>query len=239
MEFNNTSELNGIIQTIEDLCDFSPATISGDATKLKQFTAKCNQAQHRVRHLIFNHTGNWEYDGGNHIDLPSATTDLILDGKRYALPPDALTVQRLEVKGDNGDWSRLKPITKEIVNGSLDEFMKDSGQPMYYRLVNNTIELFPAPNYSQDDSLKVYFDRADTDFLTSDTTKTPSFASLYHKIIPIKVAIDWFKVKQPQSPTLPILIQDDLKLEQELKEYYSKRFKDYKPRIGRSKHSYR
>jgi len=239
MVFNDTTNASGIIQTIEYLCDFSPATISGDATKLKQFTASINQAQHNVRHLIFLTTGNWEYDGGNHIDLPSATTSLDAGVKRYLMPPDALTMQRLEIKDINGNLSRLKPISKELIKGSLDEFMKEPGTPTYYRLVDNTIELFPAPNYTQADSLKMYFDRADTDFLTSDTIKTPGFASLYHKIIPIKASIEWFKIKQPQSQTLAILLQDELKLQKEIVEFYSRRFKDYKPRISRQVENYK
>jgi hypothetical protein len=234
MVFSNTTTKAGIVQEIERLCDLGQTYISGDATRLAEHTATINRVNHRVWHTIFMATGNWKYDDGGHTDQPYATANLVEDRIAYALPTDLLSVERIEVKDDNGQWFRLNPLTEERIPGAIDEFNDVSSLPVYYTLVNNTIKLYPASDFSQDASLKIYFSRDSVDFLTTDTTKTPGFASPYHEILPIKAAIEWYKVKQPQSPTLPILIQDDLKLEQSLKEYYGKRFKDYKPRISRA-----
>lgn len=239
MVFSNTTTKAGIIQEIERLTDVGQTYISGDATRLAETTATINRVNHRVWHTIFMSTGNWQYDDGGYTDLPMATTNLVSGQSLYALPSDALTIQRLEVKDAAGLWVELTPITKEMISQGVDEFMKDNGPVQYYRLINNTVELFPAPNYASTGGLKAYFDRDSVDFATSDTTKTPGFASPYHEILPIKAAIEWYKVKQPQSPTLIQLQQDDLKLEKALKEFYGSRFKDYKPRIGRRKVSYR
>jgi hypothetical protein len=183
--------------------------------------------------------GSWQYDDGNYTDLPSATADLVSGTRKYALPSDALTIQRIEAKDISGLWTILTPFTKENVRGqALDEFLKDDGPLMHYRLVNGVIELYPASNYASTDGLKVYFDRDSVDFDYDDTTATPGFASPYHEILPIKASIEWLKVKQPQSPTLPILMQDDLKLENSIREFYGRRFKDKKPRIGRARVSW-
>ncbi|MDA3802826.1 MAG: hypothetical protein PF488_02930 [Patescibacteria group bacterium] len=239
MTFNDTVNLNGIIQTVERLTDVGQAYISGDDTRLKETTATINRINHRVWHNIFMSTGNWQYDDGGQTDLPVATTDIVDGQSTYSLPSGALTVQRIEAKDENGLWTTLTPITKESITGAVDEFMDTDGSLRAYRLVNGVIELFPASNYDSTDSLKVYFDRDSVDFAYDDTTATPGFASPYHEILPIMTAIEWYKVKQAQSPTLPQLQQDQLRLEKSIKDFYGIRFNDYKPKVGRAKQSYR
>lgn len=238
MVFSNTQTKAGIIQELERLCDLGQTYISGNSNVLAESVATINRINHRVWHTIFMSTGNWQYDDGGYTDLPQATANLVSGTAMYALPSDALTIHRIEVKNQNGDWELLNPITKEQLL-AVDEFLDTDSVPMYYRLVNNTIELFPAPNYASTGGLKAYFDRDSVDFATTDTTKTPGFASPYHEILPIKAAIEWYKVKQPQSPTLIQLQQDDLKLEKALKEFYGVRFKNLKPRITRVSQSFK
>lgn len=240
MVYSDTTKKDGVIQTIEDLCDLGDAYISGDTTRLRQFTARVNRASHLVWHIIHKATGNWKYDDGNYSDLPFATTDLVLGQRRYALPSDALTVERVECKDEDGNWYILNPIIKENIQiEGIDDFLDDNGRPMYYRLVNGVIELFAPSDYAQSDSLKVYYAREGVDFDYDDTTQTPGFASPYHQILPLKASIEWLKVKQPTSPTLSVLLQDNLKLENNIREFYSSRFRDYKPRITRKKVSYK
>lgn len=240
MTFSNTTTKAGIIQQIEYLTDLGDAYISGDTTRLRQVTATVNRISSRVWHLIFMSNGNWQYDDSSYTDLPSATTDIVSGTASYALPSDALTVQRVEAKDAGGIWQVLTPITKEMLQGqAVDEFMKDNGALLYYRLTDGTIELFPASNYASSGGLKVYFDRGSVDFAYDATTATPGFASPYHEILPIGASIEWLKIKQPNSSTLPQLQADYLKLEKNIKEYYGARFKDLKPKIGRNKETFR
>ena len=99
--------------------------------------------------------------------------------------------------------------------------------------------LYPATNYASSGGLKVYYDRGAVEFVYNATTSTPGFASPYHEILPLGASIEWLKIKQPQSPTLAIFIQDYLKLEESIKEFYSSRFKAYKPRVSRAMDSFR
>jgi len=239
MKYSDTTNLNGVIQEFERLIDGGYASVSGDTTKLKEATALANDNSSRIWHLIFSATGNWQYDDSNFTDLPMATTDLVSGTARYALPSEALTIQRVELMDSNGEWYELKPLTKEMIGMAVDEFLEEDAQPEYYTLVNNTIELFAAPNYNSTNGLKVYFDREISSFATSDTTKTPGFASPYHQLLPIKMAISWYGVKQPQSATLQVLKLDEQRLEAELKQYYGMRFKDLKPRISRMRESFK
>lgn len=233
MEYNETTNNSGIIQTIESLTDLGDTYISGDTSRLKDFTNKTNRVQHRVWHLIHTATGNWSYDDNNQTDLPVATTDLVSGQLTYTIPSEALTVERVEVKDESDNWIRLTPITDEKIPGAIEEFQDTDSDPVYYKLKGNVITLYPSADYSQADSLQVYYDRASVDFSYDDTTATPGFASVYHDILPIGASIEWYKVKQPQSPTLQVLLQDYARLEMNIREFYGRRFKDYKPRISR------
>jgi len=239
MLYNDTTSFKGIIQDIEKKTDLGLGYISGNSNLLASFTVDVNNAQHEVQHLIHLASRSWKYDDGNYTNLPSSRTDLVDGLANYALPTEALTVQRIEIKDTNGNWYKLKPIVLENLTGAVDEFQDVDGTPVYYKLLNGTLELFPAPNYSQDDSIRIFYDRTSVDFLTTDTTRTPGFPSPYHEILPTKVAIKWLEIKQPQSPTLPLLYNREAKLEKALKEHFSLRFQDYKPRISRKYSSYK
>jgi glutaredoxin-related protein len=235
MEYSNTTALSGIIQEEERLTGLGYANISGNTQNLKEFTSLNNIVSHRIWHTIFTSNGNWQYDDSNKTDLPSGATSLISGTSKYATPSDALTVKRIELKDAAGEWFRAIPITLEEIQTKGD-FMTDSGNPRYYTLVNATVELFPTPNYASTNGLKVFYDRDCVEFATTDTTKTPGFASPYHSIIPVAVAIEWLKTKLNSTfaqTQLNYLMADYVKLEKNLKEFYSLRFKDKKPRVGR------
>jgi hypothetical protein len=239
MKYNDTTNYSGIIQHIEELTDLGSTYISGDTTRLKEFTAKSNRALSSVWHLIHSFTGNWKYDDSNHDDLPIAYTSLVSGQGGYVLPTETLMIERVEIKDENDDWKVIHPITKERIPEAIEEWHDEDAKPMYYTLEGNVIRLFPAPDYSQSESLKIYYKRTGVEFDYDDTTTEPGFSPLYHRIIPIKVAIEWYKVKQPNSPTLQILLQDESRLELEIRQFYASRFKDYKPRIKRAYESYK
>lgn len=239
MVFSDTTNRKGIIQEIEKNTDLGIGYISGNTDRMKDFTADVNVVGSEVFALIYLLCGNWQYDDSNYTDLPQATTALESGVSKYLIPETALTVQRLEVKDSNGNWSILTPITKEQIPVAVDEFMDTDSIPQYYRILNSTIELFPAPNYSSTNSLKMYFDRANVDFSPSDTTKQPGFASFLHNIIPVKAAIKWFDSKQATHPNLARLLVKEKELVAILTQHYSKRFKDKQPVIRRKKESFK
>lgn len=239
MVYSDTTNKEGIIQHIEIMTDLGLGYISGNTDNLKYFNSLINKVMSRVYHEIFMASRNWSYDDSSYTDLPVATTDLVLSQSSYALPETALTVKRVEVKDQAGQWTVLTPITEERIPEAIDEFMDADSQPLYYTLKSNVITLYPATNYAQADSLKIYFDRVGLAFQYNDTTDTPGFASNYHEIVPLKAAIEWYKIKQPQSPTLQVLSIDEQKIDQAIKEFYGVRFKDKTPRIGRAKQCFK
>jgi len=238
MQFNDTSTRLGIIQNCERYTNLGDTSISGTTSLLQDFTAYCNIISSRVWHTIFTSNGNWAYDDSNQTDLPQATTDIVSGTSKYALPASSLTLEKLEMQDSNDQWFPLEAITLEEIHNK-GEFMDDNGTPRYYRLVGKTLELFPTPNYASTAGLKAFFDRGSVAFASDDTTQTPGFASEYHDIVPIGASIEWLKIKTPSDPILQNLQQDYLLRLQQIKQFYSLRFKDKKPRVGRLYNSFK
>lgn len=239
MVYNDTSTNLGIIQASEDYCGLGLTGISGDTSKLKEFTRYANRANRKIWHWIFMSQGLWQYDDSNETDLPQAVANLVSGTAKYALPTDALTVRRIEIKNESGDWDEVLPITEKDIVGGIEDYYESDNTPVEYRLIGNTIELFPAPNYASTGGLKVYFDRDSSDFAYTDTIKTPGFASPYHDLVAIGASLEWLKAKRPDTNTLAQLKEDWLRGEIEIKDFYSNRNKDSKTVIRTSSRSYK
>lgn len=230
MQFSDSSNLTGLIQSCEDKINSS---ITGDL--LKKFTRYINNASSKVWAIIFDTYNGWIYDDANQTDLPQATSDLVSGTSTYSLPSTALTVQRIEIKDSEGNFIPLKSLTLEEIQQGVDEFYENNGTPQGYRLLGNTIEIFPASSYNSTSGLKVYFERASVAFASTDTTKTAGFASPFHDMLAIDASIQYMSTKNFNQNQI-----NNLKLEYEqykidLKNFYGKRFRDYKPRLKAKK----
>jgi hypothetical protein len=234
MQFSDTSAKLGIIQACERYCNLGDAGISGVSQLLKEFTAHVNQWNRKVWHMIFMAYGGWQYEDANQTDLPAASATLTSGQTTYALPTGSLSVRGIEVKDQGGVWVALKPVTEERIRdvSSMGEFYKTSGQPLFYQVVGQTVRLFPAANYTQASSFKVFFDRGSVAFASTDTTATPGFVSEYHDILPIGASIEFLKIKVPDSSTLALLRADAQEYEKKITDYYSLKFQEmFPPRI--------
>lgn len=161
---------------------------------------KVLSANMRMREIwtwIFDAYGGWQYDDANNSDLPEATATLTLNQSFYAFPTSANAIVGISVKNNaNSNWYRLTPLTLETIQsraGSEADFLTVSSQPAYYRPVADGFKIYPASNYTQASSIKVYVDRGISAFTTTDTTKEPGFDSLFHEGVAIGMALDYAK----------------------------------------------
>jgi hypothetical protein len=187
-----------------------------------------------VWHTIFTATGAWQYDDGNQTNLPNATIALTAT-RDYALPVDALTIQKVTVLNAAGEPYQIFPTSEDVIDPDLD----DVGTPMTYKIIGRTIRLNRIPSWTIADGIKFYFDRGSVAFAFDDEDKAPGFATEYHDIIPLGASVKWLKVNQPTNPSLPALQQDYIRATQNLKEFYQKQYKAYKPVIARAYKSFK
>lgn len=245
MIYNDTTNNVGIIQACEDYCGLGLTGISGDTNKLKEFTRYSNKSLKKIWHWIFTSQGIWKYDDSNETDLPQATADLTSGTGKYLLPfvansPDAtlLVLERVEIKTNNDVWLRIPQIADFEIPGAIEEFMKDNAAICYYRLIGNTLEFKPIPDYSKTGGIKVYFKRGVVNFVYTDTSKEPGFASPYHEAIAVGASLEWLRSKRPDSSTINHLNQEWLRYETDIKKFYSLRNEDRIRYLGRASESY-
>lgn len=244
LQFSDTSAKLGIIQDCESKCLLGDGGISGNASLLKEFTRYVNKANSAVWYWIFSAYGGMTYDDGNQANLPSATDTLTSGQATYALPSSALTVTGIEVKNSGGVWIPLLPITLEQIkqHAAEGEFYKTAATPLYYRVVGTTVKLYPAANWTQSASFKVFFDRGSVSFASSDTTATPGFASEFHDALSVGASVEWLKVNKSSSSALETLRLDwngdedrtgrEGGFKRRIKEFYSARLKEtFPPRV--------
>lgn len=102
---------------------------------------------------------------------------------------------------------------------------------MYYVVTGDVIELFPAPDYSQATSLRVYFSQDISTFSGSDTTKVPGFASPFHRALSVGAALDFAMANgmNDKATMLQGLFNDYLF---KIRQFYGQRFRDkFPPKI--------
>lgn len=228
MQFNDVSGGQGLVQ--DAYFDVGlDATTGPTAYPIADVTRNANNGLDKAVSLILNADGRWQFDDSNNPNLPIGTTDLdpnSTNQQDYSFDTTWLDITRVEIKDSLGNWRLLKPFDQTdlkrgvqnsyetyLIPGdvSLTDYLKTPGQPIMYDKIGNSIFLYPKPNYSQVQSLKVYFQRKMNYFVTTDTTKEPGFMSNLHKYISLCISIPYARLKT--LPQLNALLMEQLKYE--------------------------
>lgn len=225
MQYNGHSDNQDIVSLINDLTG-----MDNNVYTLKAKTRDANTALRTIWTWIFDTYGGWEFDDANNtLDFPSSTTALVVGQRDYGLPSDALTVRGVEIKDTGGVWTRLFPLTEEQIRQrwAEKEFMKTSSKPMYYTPYANSVKIYPASDYAQSASLRVLFDRDISTFTSTDTTKTPGFATLFHEAVAYGAGFFFSRYKNiPQKNDLALAWKD---YEIRIKKFYGERYQQMFP----------
>ncbi len=239
MQFNDSTNENGLIQ---DITSITGATTT-DYT-LKERTRDINNAYSRIAYLIIQSDGRMQWDDTNHTDQPISTDDLVDSQEDYnvfeaapAALEDWLTIEQVEIKSNDDLWSKLTPFDKRDTKLAWDEFRKTDAQPLLYDFNGTSVLLKPSPNYAKTDGLKIYFQRAPSFFTSTDTTKRPGFASIFHSYLSMSASYRWARDKT--IPNMEVLKRDIAEMEAAIQKQYSNRSRYEIPVIRRAKQSFK
>jgi len=231
MQFSDTTNKTGIIQDVETLVFGNYGDVTNNTSRLQQITAYCNRACDQITSLILEADYRWQWDDSNNTDLPIGTTALVADQQDYSFDTEHIKITRVELKDGTGAWKLLNPIDQvDIFNQSLTDFLNSAGTPLYYDKIGTSIFLYPKPSYSQAASLKVYFQRAHNYFATTDTTKTPGFPSIFHRLVPLMAAYDY--ALSNSLAVRDVLSVEVAKMSQSLQDFFTMRGKDEKVQLS-------
>jgi len=239
MVYNDTATRLGLIQECESLTGLGKLGISGDTDKLADFTRWINESYFKVTGAIIKTDGRWQWDDSNQTNQPVATTDLVSGQRDYGViaaaptsTQDWLEVDRVEMIDNAGNNVIIHPFDKRDIKVSIDELYETDNIPQFYDFEGGSIKLYPSPNYDSSDGLKIWFKRAPLLFASTDTTKKPGFASIYHRILAYEASMSYLLTKDMGRWTSIKALADQMNLE--IKKHYNKRDKYEIPRIGRS-----
>ena len=231
LQFSDTSTKKGIIQKIERLCKFTDGYISGNTNLLKEFTADVNIALDEVWAMIFKSSGKWQFDDSNHTDYPFITTNLVASQRDYTFTTDEggnliLDVYKVMCKDPQGIYQELDPIDQQSDESTQSFFdgRNEEGTPERYDKTANGILLDLIPDYSVTAGLKVFINREGSYFTTSDTTKKPGFAGLFHKYLALAPSYEYAVANGLANKN--DIRQEMLELESDIKKHYRDRSKD-------------
>lgn len=189
-----------------------------------------NRALDRIVSLINQADSRWEFDDSNQTDLPIATTTLTTGQQDYSLATSHLSINRVEIKDQAGNWHLLRPIDRNDINGeALDEYRSSNGTPREYDKIGNSVFLYPTPDYTQAASLKLYFTRGPVNFASDDTTATPGFNSLFHKLVPLWASYDYATAKGKKNANQ--IFAEIVRMEEDLMGFYGMRSRDERGRL--------
>lgn len=222
MTFNDVSGGQGLVQEIDFL-------VNTDATKfpIEDKTRIINRWYERIVGRILEADGRWQWDDTNYTDLPIATTNLVANQQDYSFAVAHLRITRMEVMDTSGKWCWLQPIDQnDARRRSLTEFGNQLGVPCWYDKLSNSTFLYPRPNYSKNAGLKAYFQRTADLFTTTDTTKEPGFASIFHRILALGPALEYATANGLDGNKVKVLRDEVAQIEADIKEFYSKKSKD-------------
>jgi hypothetical protein len=200
MQFSDTTTRTGLIQDCEDLTGLGATGISGNATLLQTFTRYVNEWYLKAVGWMIGSSHKWSFDDSNYTNLPRAYTTMVADQRDYTLPPAVasgnadtfLRLIKLSVLDSSGDEQVIRHSQEP--EAVLLESFQSSGMPQFYKMVGNTIKLFPAPSASMTTltaGLICYFERSVDLFTTADTTQHPGIPEIHHRILSLGASYDY------------------------------------------------
>jgi hypothetical protein len=195
MVFNDTTTKDGIIQHCEDLCNLGDTGITGNSVLFKKFASNVNIGNKKVAAAIMKVDKMWKFDDFNYTDFPRGTVTLVANQKDYTLPAATasgnastlLGVTKIAVLDTNSTPQEKTLVLTNMSEADLNNMYPVAGLPCVYRLVGNSVKMWPAPSSTYctlASGLIVYFQRTPKPFDTTTTDSIePGFLSTHHILL--------------------------------------------------------
>lgn len=206
--------IDEIKQIIHDTVDTNTSDFS-NARMVRQI----NIAQDDVVSIILENDGAFEWDEEAYGDLNEGTLTINAGQKAYNLAEDENFANILSVikglcKDAGGNWYEIKRFHPDYIETSYDTFEDRSGTPTQYRLSGKKLLLYPTPNTTISNGLKIFFIREPKPITVNDTTRELSIPSIFHKLVAYKVAYNYAVSKRMDNKNdiLNMIFREEEKL---------------------------
>lgn len=253
IQFNDTTNLKGLVQIYEDEVGYDPEFVSGNTVRLKQFCALVNLAWDDYVALALEASGTWQFDDSNHTDYPIIKTNIVQGQRDYTFTTDELgnlilDIHRVSILPSATDtkYTDIDPIDEQSgAESALNTEDTTQGVPRFYDKTGNAIRFEVPPSYNATNGLKAYINREASYFTHTDTTKKPGCPGIHHKYFALKAALD--KARHGDANRYNRIREEVVSFEGDkekgiigsIERYFSRRSRDERPQITSKRINYR
>lgn len=202
---------------------------------IADLTADLNTIYSEYVSVMLSSDTRWQWDDSNFSTLPISTTDLVSGQRDYKFNDTFLKVIKVYVKDATGNYYELTQLDPQDSVSNFEAMSMNennsgnTGQPAWFDLDGDILRLQPSPNYSQTDGVKVFFQRYESVFASTDTTKVPAIPYPFHMGLAYGTAHIFALVHG--QPTVDRLKIEDIECRKSLAEFLSKRNKAERPTL--------
>lgn len=231
--FSDTTNKNGLIQTYEYWTRRKDGAVSGDADLLKIVTARINRGFEKVMPLLLSYTDKMRWDDPNHADAPRGKIDIVSGQHDYTVAEDdnsldilnLLEVRILESSSAT-EYQKLTRLTldDDLAFNAMSPNPSETGVPTHWLERGNTLFLYPKPNYAATNGIKLFFEREQSYFVSTDTTKEPGIPKHFHELPVLHAAIEDIRIyRSDERSLIQDLKEEILRQEGQIMDMISKR----------------
>lgn len=178
---------------------FSESTYSGGIVEDARFLVGANSVTYPIADLTRNINRRWE-EAKNFLYLSDGTwqsaeatysLNLVSGTQGYTIPRTHIKIMRVEILTEDNQSKRLEAFDKSEIKNSVRDFENVDGEPRYYELTGQTINLYPAPNYAKTNGLTWWYQGVPDYFETSDTTSESDLIQTVDRYLSVGAGLDY------------------------------------------------
>jgi hypothetical protein len=212
MQFSETTTNTGIIQAIEaNLFGDTPyGKVSGDSDRLQMFTNWINEGFRKYFEIVTKMDIPWSYGDYNFTTYGIAQRDIVSGQRDYQFDPSFIKILDVSVTNSAGtavELLQLSPEEYAYSRQNTQDYYGTNAVPTHFALVENSIFLYPTPNYTSTNAITVKFQRPPNYFVYTDTTKEPGFTDTHH---PYLIAYASWKYSQTRTVPNAVSFRDEV-----------------------------
>ena len=226
MDYNDTTNKSGLLQTFEYWAGLNDGDTGDDATLKAIATSLFNRRLERYLGLLGAGSSLSKIDDTNYTNQSFSYFDIVITQADYEFLEDEDGNSISDITSvmilDNSLYKAITKITLDDADADIivSPNSDTTGVPNRYIERNNTIFLDPVPDYGLVKGGKIFYKRCPSYFVVTDTDKEPGIPFQFHQMIAIGAAFDWIVVNKPNYQALIVTVRDELnKWEKELKTY--------------------
>ena len=231
MQFSDTTNKNGVLQMIEQTTGLGDAVVTGSTIQKAYFTNLINQWYRILAYFAWKVDKNWAFDDTNHTTFPMATTTVVNGQRDYPVASTDLAIRQVEILQNSGYYTTLEYMPEDSGILFSQKEQETAGLPSHYRLVGNSLILYPKPDTSvvtATAGLRITTDREVSAFVVGDTTKEPGFSKQFQPILYYGPCLEWATIRGVSGviQICQIMLGDFPRLTEMFQDFYAKRNKN-------------